>query len=145
MIQVEVFDQKDGTWSAAWTQVGGFVAVVEDEYTRRRTRAHEGPKLGSTPQEMEALGWIALRPDEDIVEIWPILVGGQYNDEYPLRVERPRDEAANLKYSTVAPCSWPLEQDREHAERIARELIAREGNMTNWIDLGHASREEQTS
>jgi hypothetical protein len=134
MIHVAVFTN-DGTHSVSWSQVVGTLCVVEAEYVKRIPDGGDTPSPGATHEEMIDRGWKSNHPYNWFPEVFPVVVGGNAEDEYPLRVLHPREECSNQVYSTILVCSWPPEEDRGRAIRAGLELVRHQGSRMNWADL----------
>lgn len=70
----------------------------------------------------------------DRIDVWPVVVGDTPWDGEICVVDEHHDPD-NVAFKAVAPCFWPPEQDKEHAIRIAKELIAKDGEIGNWASI----------
>jgi hypothetical protein len=137
MIQVVVdvsLDDDRKVFIVGWSPVVGVLCVVETEYAQRVHRDQGAPHPGATHAEMVDRGWKSCHPWNWFPEVWPVLADGNASDEFALRVAHKR-LGPNHLYEAIVPCTWPPEEDRENALRIGRELIQREGERANWVEL----------
>lgn len=130
---VEVFKQKDGTHGVRWRYVVGFVARHSTTYHKECSR-DSLPTPGVDHEDFMAGGW---RPDgyqHSYIEVFAV-VASTSSDEPDLAVLDGGDDCSNMRHRVIVPCHWPLDQDRENAVRIAKDLLNPEGNSGNWVDL----------
>lgn len=138
LLQVEVFENEGESgprFSVGWIEVVGLLCLVETEYVQRRLPGEDYPRCGVTHKEMSELGWKASYPGNRLPIVWPVLLGGNDNSEYALRIAHERDAVSNVRYSAIVRADWAETEDRDNAVRIGKELVAKEGNRMNWADL----------
>jgi hypothetical protein len=123
-----------GGWDVCWSQVVGVVTVVEDRYVRVRDDDH-APVAGVNHAEMVELGWRSDHPRGWFPEVWPVVADGNGLSESPLRVLHDRWEETNLVHQAVVPCTWPPQDDRDHAIEIGRGLIECHGSRSAYVHL----------
>lgn len=133
MIAVSVFDLDDGSHDVHWETVIGLLCVVETEYVKREPG--DGiVKPGANHEEMIDRGWRSQHPHNWFPEVFPVVAGGEASDEYPLRVLHERTDSSNLSDYTILICTWPPEDDRDHAIMAGEKM--RDGiESSNWAIL----------
>ena len=131
MIAVQVFEADP--YAVSWCDVIGFLCPEEMEYVKRDTG--DSSRKGATHEEMLDLGWRAAPPWNWSPDLWPVVAGGNADDEYPIRPLCERTRAANQLYETVVACTWPPADDPGQALRIAKELVRRKGDASRWVDF----------
>jgi hypothetical protein len=132
MIAIEVYDD-DGAHHVHWEPVIGLLCMVEAAYSAWVNPA-EDRKRGVTHQEMIENGW---RSNWDVIfpEVFPVVASRWPSDLGEIRVLHQRDDASNLTYRAIVPCTWSPDQDQENAVRIGRELVKRKGIIGDWIEI----------
>ena len=68
------------------------------------------------------------------IDVWPVVVGDS-PWEGELCVVDSFHDSANVAFRAIAVCLWPPEQDQENAIRIGKELIAKDGEVGNWVSI----------
>jgi hypothetical protein len=133
MIAVEVFREPEGAHFVRWNDVVGVLCVVETEYLKARNGNGRFSRPGANHEEMTDLGWQSNHPPNWFPSVWPVVAGGNANDEYGLRVLHDRLSEGAM-HSTVLVCHWPREEDEQNAIRAAKQMMDGFASGT-WMGL----------
>jgi hypothetical protein len=99
-------------------------------------------ELDEDPKFPYGISWvpvigIASAPNLEFpehIDVWPVLATDHPEDGELCVADEHRD-ADNLRYKACVPCYWPPEQDRENAIAIGMKLIAKRGDLGNWVTV----------